>query len=71
MLGEAFFAIRAIQQSGVVWSVGGTNADIFFASHTVFGAVFILAAKVFQVVHDSFSEIKSLVFTNVRETEQD
>jgi len=42
----------------------GTNADIFFASNTVFGAIFILTAKLIEVVHDRFSKAKS--FENQR-----
>ncbi|MCL2743236.1 MAG: hypothetical protein FWE67_05235 [Planctomycetaceae bacterium] len=50
--GEGLFTIGAIQKAGVFRAVSGTNADIFFAANTVFGAVFILTAKVFQIVHD-------------------
>jgi hypothetical protein len=46
--------MRTVQQSGVVWTVGGTDADIFFAPNTVLGTVFILTTKFIEIVHDRF-----------------
>ena len=42
----------------------GTNADIFFASNTVLGAIFVHATKLIVIVHDRFSVVKS--FENKR-----
>ena len=68
VFGKAFFTNQAIQQSGVGRTVCGADSDIILTPNTVFGAVFILAAKVFQVVHDCSPEIKVLDTTNVSET---
>jgi hypothetical protein len=61
VFGEWFFANQTVQQSGVVRTVCGADADISFATNTVFGAVFILTAKVLQVVHDPSKKSKSLL----------
>jgi hypothetical protein len=55
-LGKTFFANPASQQTGVVGTVGFLNVDISFASYAVFRALFILAAKPVQVVHDRYQQ---------------
>ena len=59
MFGEFFFAKQAIQQSlRLVLSVPRTDVDVFFAPNAVFGAVFILAAKLIEIVHDRLLDIQ-------------
>ena len=55
MFGEALFAHGALQKSGVVLTVGVFNSDIFSVSNAEGGALFIRAAKLFQVVHNKYS----------------
>jgi len=52
MFGKALFAHFALQEAGVVLTVGVFNADIFSVSNAEGGAIFIRAAKLFQVVDD-------------------
>jgi len=66
VFGKGFFATEAIQQSRLVGTISGSNADIFFTPNPVFGTVFILATKVFQIIHDSFPEIKPLIASKLR-----
>ena len=52
--------IEGDPEPGLVWSVNVSNADIFFASNTVLGAIFIHATKLIETIHDRFSVVKSL-----------
>ena len=54
MFGKALFAHCALQEAGVILTVGVFNADIFSVSNAEGGALFIRAAKLFQVVHDKY-----------------
>jgi len=58
--GEGLFAMGAVEQAGLVFAVGASNADIFFTSNAVFRTLFIPTVKFFQVVHDHSSETKPL-----------
>jgi len=66
VFGKGFFAQEAIQQTCLVGPVSASNADIFFASNTMFGALFILATKVFQIVHDHLPETQAFVISKLR-----
>jgi hypothetical protein len=50
--GKALVATATPQQTGVVGTVSVPNTDIFFAPKTEFGAVFIRATKLVEVVCD-------------------
>jgi len=52
MFGKTLFAYFALQESGVVLTVGIFNADIFSVANAEGGTLFIRAAKLFQIVHD-------------------
>jgi hypothetical protein len=52
VLGKAFFAHFALEQSGGIFAVGVFDTDIFFASNAVFWAIFILTEEVFEIVHE-------------------
>jgi len=52
VFGKALFAHFALQESGVVSTVGVFHADIFSVANAEGGALFIRAAKLLQVVHD-------------------
>jgi hypothetical protein len=65
--GKLFPARQTIQQpSIVIFSIPGAHADIIFAPNAMFFAVFIQAAKVFQVIHDRFIPSKSFVDKGLR-----
>jgi hypothetical protein len=50
--GEAFVARATPQQSGVIGTVGISNADIFCAANAELGAIFIGTAKLVEVIRD-------------------
>ena len=58
--GKAGVAAATPQQPGVVGTVRVPNTDIFFAPKTVFGAIFIRAAKLVEVVIDRVDGVHSL-----------
>ena len=67
--GKALFAKTALEQSGIVRTVGVLDADISFASNAVFRTLFILAAKRVQVVHDHNPYRKSTGIQTPMQTE--
>jgi len=59
MFGKALFAHFALQEPGVVSTIGVFNSDIFSVANAEGGAFFIRAAKLFQVVHDKSYRYKA------------
>jgi hypothetical protein len=51
--GKLVFAVQTPEQSGVVFAIHGTDADIFFPPNAVLRTLFILTTEVFEIVHDS------------------
>lgn len=52
MFGKPLFAYLALEESGIIGSVGIANTDISGSTNAEFGTLFILTAKLVQVVHD-------------------
>jgi hypothetical protein len=51
-LGKALFANPASQQPGIVGTVSVLNVDISLAPFAVLGTLYIMTAKLVQIVHD-------------------
>ena len=63
-----FFTNKAIQQSRVVRAVFGANADIFFTTNTMLGALYILTTKfieIIHIIHERFFTLQVLCQHNV------
>jgi len=52
VFGKTFFANPALEQAGVIFAIGVANKDIVASSDALFGADFMRAVKLMQIVHD-------------------